>query len=105
MRLDEHGIWVYSDLKKNGKIKSTWKHFVKFTFDSGAIVEFYSPDPESECTVEMLEKYSGELHYLTKIKRGMFAKSTRESISPLLIKATDEKGRVLLDIDLENWSL
>jgi len=104
MRLDENGILVYSNIGKNNLIYSKNKHRAVFSFRGGATVNFHSEVPGSSCKVTMINKLTGNLHYSSLIYDNMFSKSNSEKISPLLIKATDDIGNILLEVDLEEWA-
>lgn len=104
MRMDKAGISVYKDLTKNSHLYSNINERAEFKFDEGAIVEYYSNIPDSVCNIKMIEMDTGDIHYETDITTGMFAKSNRKEISPLIIIATNKFGKELLFINLKNWA-
>lgn len=102
--MNKLGIHVYDNMIKNKSVYSNPTPKVIFSFADGARVDFISNDPNILCDVIITEKSTGAIHYKTRLHGGTFAKSTRKEISPLIIKAIDMEGNVLLDIDLEEWA-
>jgi len=98
------GIKIYDNIIRNKYVYFEISPEAVFSFADGARVDFISRDPNILCDVVMFEKETMEIHYQTTLHGGTFAKSNRSEISPLIIKATDTNGNILLDIDLEEWA-
>ena len=102
--MNKEGIKIYDNIIKNNLIYVDVPPEAMFSFADGARVDFMSKNPNFTCDVIMTEKNTGVVHYSVKLSPGTFAKSNRKEISPLLIKAIDNTGSILLDIDLEEWA-
>jgi len=93
--MNKRGIQVYYDLVKNRRVYSNLPSKAVFSFDSGARVDFASPNPSQIASVSFEDNSSGEILYRTDLHPGTFAIALRRWVSDISIEVRDRENNLI----------